>query len=78
MGGAVTASWTYPQQRQVPYAPYQSFSMIMEPRQRGQVRGSDVFMQDVPFQSCSAAPARRRRRYHCRVGRLGASRRLRG
>jgi hypothetical protein len=54
MGGAVTASCTYPQQRQVPYAPYQSRSMIMEPRQRGQVRGSDVFMQAGPFQSASA------------------------
>lgn len=47
MGGAETASCTYPQQRHVLYAPYQSRSMIMEPRQRGQVRGRVVFMKAV-------------------------------
>lgn len=57
IGGAVTASWTYPQQRQVPYAPYQSRSMIIDPRQRGHERGRLVFMERCPFQSPRGATA---------------------
>jgi hypothetical protein len=48
------ASCTYPQQRQVLYAPYQSRSMIMEPRQRGHVRGSVVFMKGSSSLACIA------------------------
>jgi hypothetical protein len=41
------ASWTYPQHRHVLYAPYQSLSIIIEPRQRGHVRGSTLFIEAV-------------------------------
>jgi len=58
MGGALTASWTYPQQRQVLYAPYQSFSMIIDPRQRGQVRGSETFIA-ATFQGLAAVAPHR-------------------
>jgi hypothetical protein len=48
MGGVETASWTYPQHRQVLYAPYQSRSMIIEPRQRGHERGRALFIDGYP------------------------------